>query len=153
MKKSQKESSAKNSTKKQTQNKISQENLTRPIENAPFPQGNAKQVRQTTIGFQGSNFPPEYMLATLPHLDKDERQNFVKIIENDNERAFNFFSKKRDQNFILKIIGSILFVGVIIFCLVTKNNNFLFKLAEIIALLVGGSGITIFYFFSKNRIK
>ena len=109
-------------------------------------------AKSTQIGFIGSSLPPEYAIAILPHISSDERKKLIDEIGKENERYFDYASKKRNQSFWFKIFSSILFVGLLIFFVEKDQFPIIEKLLDV--LLAGGAGAGyVIYRFVYKKMK
>ncbi len=109
-----------------------------------------QQITTKRFGISISgNLPPEYIVATLPHLKNGARDKFIRVIDKENERFFQYQSEKRNQNFWLKLVFGIFIIGLIIFFILIGKDDLLKYLLNIGLALIAGSGGTILVFGKK----
>ena len=113
---------------------------------------NSPQITSSKTGvrFIGNNVPPEFLLATLPQVSQEERKKLIEMMDNENERQFQFFSKKRNFDFCIKLIIIISIVGLSVFFTIKGKHELLKTLITWLCAAFGGGGVIAIYWIKKK---
>jgi len=107
-----------------------------------------------------TNLPPEYAIAALPHIDSEERKLLIEEMGKENQRIFevyqmhlNFQKKDSRHNKWLFVFCSILFAGLMIYCLSKGHETFFERILTLGLGGFGGGGIIILYIYKTGLLK